>query len=454
MNTEIHYKKTNEDKLKNDFQNIILIIEEINTSKSIILEKINQPKDLYQNLINHNTTNNTHVFIFCLDSLHFQYKLSLMDYETIKNNLSFILNRMYCDYYKLYNIILLEMNEKKWIDIHRESFPKYNDLDVMYEYDLEIIIKVHNEILDVIHKLYCKYVDLTNGVKNYTTNEKSVFSISNFLNTLKYENGMLENQIMLYINYVSFFHFSQKKSLVRLYSKMIEFNKHIDEYSNIDNVISIDDIDSISPTENIPYNDNYNTSNKDNIVNDKRENFSHIIKDEHPSTNEICKNVNYEIIELIEPIESIQYTYYCTTPVSDLTENNSITDNNELNKFKFTFKNKNNSNLEKSRENITFKLSSEIVGVVEENEDKNDELLLEPSSEIVGVVEENEDKNDELLLEPSSENMGVVEEIDLVLLTQSESNLPNYSIHNGQLMDEFYQDPFSLELNNNENILI
>ena len=238
--------KTNEyqlDKLKNDFRNIQLVIEEINTSKNIIFEKIGQFKSLYQDLIK---TNNTKIFIFCLDSLYFQYKFSLMDYESIKENLAFIMNRMYCDYYKLYNIIISEMAEKKVIEIKKKTFPVYKDLDVLYEYKFETTIDIHNEILSVIDRLYSKYNESTFGIENYVETKKSVVSISNFLNTLKYENGLLENQIMLYINYISFFHFSQKKILVRLYSKMVELNKNIDEYLNVNNVISIDDIHSVT----------------------------------------------------------------------------------------------------------------------------------------------------------------------------------------------------------------
>lgn len=444
MNTELDYKKTNEyklDKLKNDFQNIQLIIEEINQSKMIILDKINQPKHLYQDLIQNNNTN---VFIFCLDSLHFQYKLSLMDYESIKTNLSFIMNRMYCDYYKLYNMILLEMNEKKWIEIKREPFPKYNDLDIYSEYDLEIIIKIHNEILNVIHKLYSKYIELINGEKKYKTNQKSVVSISNFLNTLKYENGMLENQIMLYINYVSFFHFSQKKSLVRLYSKMVEFNKHIDEYSNIDNVISIDDINSVSPTE-VLHEDNI-ILNNDNGNDDKKNNYySSIIEKNDQYTNPnnetshetTPKNETNETnppnetnitnkTNITSPINEI-ISFNCSSPVSDLTENNSTMGNEESKLFKYSLKNKNN----------IFILKNPLEMPIDNSVKNITENIVQHSTE--NMIIDN--------------NIGLVEEIALVSLDNSESDLEKYNINNIGMIDEFYQDPFPMEFKNNENII-
>jgi len=80
----------------------------------------------------------------------------------------------------------------------------------------------------------------------------------------KFENGLLENQIMLYINYISFFHFSQKKMLIKLYSKMSDFNKDIEEYKNFNRVISIDDINSIQSETDNSLPDELNNENENN----------------------------------------------------------------------------------------------------------------------------------------------------------------------------------------------
>ena len=290
--------KTNEyqlDKLKNDFRNIQLVIEEINKSKNIIFDKIGQFKSLYQDLIK---TNNTKIFIFCLDSLYFQYKLSLMDYESIKQNFAFIMNRMYCDYYKLYNIIISEMTEKKVIEIKKKTFPVYKDLDVLYEYKFETTINIHNDILSVIDRLYSKYNESTFGIENYVETKKSVVSISNFLNTLKYENGLLENQIMLYINYISFFHFSQKKILVRLYSKMVELNKNIDEYLNVNNVISIDDIHSVASDTASALSVSITDSVLMNTIKDKRSSP----KSDITENDSVCDIEEKAVEEGVEPL--------------------------------------------------------------------------------------------------------------------------------------------------------
>ena len=398
-------KNTNEyllDKLKNDFQNIRLILEETNLAKTIILEKIEQTKILYQELIK---TNHTKIFIFCLDSLYFQYKLSLMDYDSMKKNLSFIMNRMYCDYYKLYNIIVLEIKEKCFLEIEVKTFQPYKDLDVLHEYSFEMIIIIHNEILSLIDRLYSKYRDGTSVIENYVETKRSVVSISNFLNTLKYENGLFENQIMLYINYMSFFHFSQNKMLVRLYSKMVEFNNNIDEYSNINNIVSIDDIKSILTEKEVSMSISISGSCYDDIV-----------------------------------------KHETTTPISDITENNSV--------------------MEKEYEKSSLLEKEEVI--VEESIflEKEEIIVEEPIVEVIveePIVLEKEEVIveeqivEELIVSEKEEeiNLGIVEEenvdiikqhFDLISLSNSESDEDIYCKKTDSMIEEFYSDVFPKEL--------
>ena len=51
-------------------------------------------------------TNQDKVLIFGLDSLRFQSKLIGIEYEDMKRLFYAINNRMYCEYYKLYKIIM------------------------------------------------------------------------------------------------------------------------------------------------------------------------------------------------------------------------------------------------------------------------------------------------------------------------------------------------------------
>ena len=417
-------KKTNEyllDKLKTDFQNIRLILEETNLAKTIILEKIEQTKLLYQELIK---TNHTKIFIFCLDSLYFQYKLSLMDYESMKNNLSFIMNRMYCDYYKLYNIIVSEIREKCFLEIEVKTFQPYKDLDVLREYSFEMIIIIHNEILSLIDRLYSKYRDGTSGIENYVETKRSVVSISNFLNTLKYENGLLENQIMLYINYMSFFHFSQNKMLVRLYSKMVEFNKNIDEYSNINNIVSIDDIKSVL------------TEKEDSMsISISGSDFDDVIKNE---TNDFITPFRIEDVQ--SAIEGgILNENWCKTPISDITENNSMMEQ-ECEK---------SSILEEVVEPIVSEeveepiVSEEVVEPIVLEEIVEPIVLEEVEEPNIGIVEDSEI----LRLDIEPESLDIIEtHFDLISLSNSESDEDIYGEKADSIIEDYYNDIFPKEL--------
>lgn len=284
------------EKLQKSFDGIQEIIKEINVSRNILSEKITEFKKMYTELVKNNKTK---IYLFCLDSLYFQYKSSMMDLDAMEQNRKFIMNRMYSDYYKLYNIIVLELNEKKILQIELKTYPQYKDLDVLYEYNTETIKHIHSDILLILHKLYEKFKTNQLNVQEHVDTKKSVLSISNFLNTLKFDNGLLENQIMLYINYMAFFQFSQKKILIRLYSKMREFNKDIEEYLNFDNIISIDDIYSNTP--DIPDETKYEDTTDENTEQNTKMTQTEE-SPEKPNENIYVTKISYEN-ELIEPYE-------------------------------------------------------------------------------------------------------------------------------------------------------
>ena len=231
------------EKLRNDFDNIITLKREISKVKTVVSDKLSQLKLVYNDLIKQN---NKKIFLFCLDSFYFQYKTFSMEMEHIDKCRALMNNRMYCDYYKLYNIIITHIKENRAdIDVNElelKSYPAYKDLEPFQEYKLEDIKEIHSNILFLINQLYAKTIDKTDAIEHYNDNHRIGFSISNFLNTLEYENRLLKEQVSLYINYVSFFHISEKKQLNRMYLRMQEFYKEVEENININRTFSIDDI--------------------------------------------------------------------------------------------------------------------------------------------------------------------------------------------------------------------
>jgi hypothetical protein len=373
----------------------------------------------------------------------------------------------------------LEIHERKWISIQHVIFPKYNDLDILQEYKLENIIEIHNEILKMLDKLYYRFKELNNGVSDYTRNQKSVFCISNFLNTLKFENVLLENQIMLYINYISFFHYSQKKTLVRLYSKMTEFNKHIDEYTNIHNVISIDDINTVVSDDatnrrmtNDFYNDEYNVQlcntpiseiTENNSANDKnnkepplfktpvhmRERFFESYKENvmnyerdlfiqvEESIDEVVKESIDEVVkESIDEVVKESFDEVVKESIHEVVKE-SI---DEVVKESFDEVVKESFD-EVVKEPLDELLEEQVDEVVKEQVDEVvkeqvDEVLEEPLDEVV--------KEQFELIEPDETICGI-EEIKLVPFNTDSEEEEEYEKKIG-MIEEFYDPPFPLEL--------
>ena len=232
------------EKLRKNFQSIIFLINEFNNKKISVQGKLHELKNLYQSIIK---TNNSKLFLFCLDSFFFQYKCFQMDMEHMEKKRLSILNRVYCDYYKLYQLMIKYMQEHQKNlyenELEKKTFPVYKDLEPLHEYELNDIIGIHDIILSTVKKLTDKYTKKEDQIDHYYETHKVGFSISNFLNTLKHENRLLQDQIELYMNYISFFHVSQKRQMKVLHEKMNYFEKDMIENINMNHAFSIQDIE-------------------------------------------------------------------------------------------------------------------------------------------------------------------------------------------------------------------
>jgi hypothetical protein len=91
--------------LKTDFNNIINIRTNVKGIFDILQSKISKLKGLHAEFIK---TSKTQMFIFGLDSFHFQSKLIDMEHDDMKRLFLAISNRMYCEYFKLYKIITIK----------------------------------------------------------------------------------------------------------------------------------------------------------------------------------------------------------------------------------------------------------------------------------------------------------------------------------------------------------
>lgn len=242
-------------KLREEFQQILELYKQINKQKTKCEEKITQLKETYGELIKQNSNK---VFLFCLDSLFFQYKVLNLEQENYNKTIALLHNRIYGDYYKLYNIVFLQCKENNItvttprepnnITMEIESpqqqqqqppppkslvdFPIYKDIDPFFKYKLEDILGIHDRILLYIQELNQIYIEKENNIQKHREQCKVGFSLQIFLQTLKYEKELLKGQILLYLKYMEFYHYSQQKYLGNVQQKIIHF---WEELNNIEN---------------------------------------------------------------------------------------------------------------------------------------------------------------------------------------------------------------------------
>jgi len=217
------------EQLHADFKNLIGLEKVALDHKNAINNKLGEVKNTYQYLIKNN--NNKKIFLFCLDSLFFQYKCHSMEYENLSKSLILIVNRMYGDYYKLYNILIVQLKEKnialKSIE-DPKKFSVYKDLEPFHEFSMAEIVDIHQSIMEIIQELHTHYNHLEKSAYQYSITSNVGMTIANFMHTLQYENTLLREQIHLYINYLSFFHASHENYLQKLVQKIQHFQQDME----------------------------------------------------------------------------------------------------------------------------------------------------------------------------------------------------------------------------------
>jgi hypothetical protein len=209
--------------LKNTFGGIV-DLKEANIQVLKILEsKIQQIKTMYTDFIQ---SNREQLFVFTLDSFHFQRKLVDLEFEDMHRMFLSITNRMYCDYYKLFKIMVeyVEENipEKKLQELIRvhNNFPVYKDLEPFKQYDFQYIQSLHEIILVILTYIHTFITNKEHDLKVYQTKNQTGLNIDSFVSTFSFNTTMMNQRAMLFINYIEFFHKSHTKYLKRFTMKV------------------------------------------------------------------------------------------------------------------------------------------------------------------------------------------------------------------------------------------
>ena len=123
-------------------------------------KKKEQMRSYYKEYIEKNKKNN----MFGLDSFHFQSKLLELESTHLTEQYLLIDNRIYCDYYKLYEMIRVFHKKTFKIETQKRVYPIYKDLEPLKSYRFEDINHIHYDIIEMINQAYKIIEDTKNEI--------------------------------------------------------------------------------------------------------------------------------------------------------------------------------------------------------------------------------------------------------------------------------------------------
>jgi hypothetical protein len=223
--------------LKTDFNEISLVRDRINNVFGSLKGKMDKLKNLYSDFIKNGKSQ---IFVFGLDTFHFQSKLIDLEYDDMIRMFLAINNRMYCEYFKLYKIIISYVTEnvsdKKILDIIRgNNFPIYKDLEPFKDYKFEVIIELHENILILLNSIMSIVNHRENELSLHRNKQLIGLNIDNFVNSFNFEIVIMKEKINLFLSYIEFFHKMHAKYMQRFNNKISLM------YNNINSDIHFDD---------------------------------------------------------------------------------------------------------------------------------------------------------------------------------------------------------------------
>ena len=225
---------------KNGFNRLKDACNDIDSVFDTLQMKVDKLSQFYEDFIKSNTG---HLMIFGLDSFNFQNRLINNDIQYMQQMKNMLFNRIYADYYKLYNIIITYIKSnlqqsKLYASIisSNKTFPKYNYLNIYEFYDFTITNDVFYEIIGLLQQMhdYCKSLDIQ--LQAYKQKKRIGLNIDNFVHTHEYRLHTLTTQINLYLNYLEFFIQIHTKYLQRFITRMKIIHGQLNDDIKLDSI--------------------------------------------------------------------------------------------------------------------------------------------------------------------------------------------------------------------------
>jgi len=382
--------------LKTDFNNIINIRTNVKSIFDILQSRVNKLKGLHAEFIK---ASKTQMFIFGLDSFHFQSKLIDMEHDEMKRLFLAISNRMYCEYFKLYKIIteyiISNKNDKTLANVKINEYPIYKDLEPYKEYDFEIVQDVHENILNLVGVLISTLNNKENEFLIHKNKQSIGLNIDNFITTFNYSINVMKEKIIMFTTYIEFFHKLHTKYLKRFSNKIQLMHSHISHDIHFDDIKKTNSSDSSNESNSKKSDEEneytsylkYNSTDSDYESNTSSNSFDLNKEDDVRSrTNSTTSSGNLKTISPKFKLKNV------TSQIISKKENENSLTHNELNDIFST--------IDMSCDSIINKNIEEKPEEKYQNEQKNEQKNEFQETDKSNLVENNENNINVHLLEP------------------------------------------------------
>jgi hypothetical protein len=189
--------------VKIDFVKLLDLIHKINSIKLSSHIMLTRFKNIYDEIVQLNNTKKH--FLVCLEALHFQYKVIITEQDNLTKMLLMLLNRTYRDYFNYYNTIAKELAR---YEIAQPNVEKqhaiYKDTEPFAEFQIEDISLVFENVNILISAILMKHAENESVVQQYKSRSSTGIFIGNLINTLEYDNSVLEDHAKLFLKSIDF----------------------------------------------------------------------------------------------------------------------------------------------------------------------------------------------------------------------------------------------------------
>jgi hypothetical protein len=189
--------------IKIDFIKMVDLIHKINGIKLSSHVMLTRFKNIYDEIVHMNNTKKQ--FLVCLEALHFQYKVLITEQDNLTKMLLMLMNRIYRDYFNYYNAIAKELARYEIAQpIVTKQHAIYKDTEPFAEFQIEDISLVFENVNTLISAILMKHAENESVVQQYKSRSSTGIFIGNLINTLEYDNSVLEDHANLFLKSIDF----------------------------------------------------------------------------------------------------------------------------------------------------------------------------------------------------------------------------------------------------------